>query len=84
MSHEVELMVSANEARNALKEIIEDRKALSQEISVLKSKLQEKMDEPSSKVSTACEKLPVLIIYTRKLSTLAERAYSFFKYMCKK
>ena len=49
LSHEVELMVSANEARRALKEIIEDRKTLSQEISALKSRLQEKMDEPSCK-----------------------------------
>jgi hypothetical protein len=43
-------MVSANEARRALKEIIEDRKTLSQEISALKARLQAKMDEPSSKV----------------------------------
>jgi hypothetical protein len=43
-------MVSASEARRALKEIIEDRKTLSQEISVLNTRLQEKMDEPSSKV----------------------------------
>lgn len=44
-------MVSASEARTALKEIIDDRKTLSQEISALKSRLQEKMDEPSSKVT---------------------------------
>ncbi|CAB4003694.1 Hypothetical predicted protein, partial [Paramuricea clavata] len=49
LSHEVEVMVSANEARRALKEIIEDRKTLSQQISVLNTRLQEKMDEPSSK-----------------------------------
>ncbi len=42
--------MSASEARRALKEIIEDRKTLSQEISALKTKLQEEMDEPSSKV----------------------------------
>lgn len=43
-------MVSASEARSALKEIIDDRKTLSQEISNLKTKLLEKMDEPSKKV----------------------------------
>lgn len=43
-------MVSASEARKALKEIIEDRKTLSQEISALKTRLQEKLDEPSKKV----------------------------------
>lgn len=43
-------MVSASEARKALREIIDDRKTLSQEISALKTRMQEKLDEPSKKV----------------------------------
>lgn len=49
LTHEVEVMVSSSEARNALKEIIEDRKTLSQEITLHKTELQTKLYEPPRK-----------------------------------
>lgn len=50
LSHEVEVLVSVGQARQALENLIDDRKLLSRQLAELRNQLEDEDEEPAAKV----------------------------------